>query len=64
MTVLGVVPVEVTSMSADRETRVKKNTIIYVVEELKNMFISKEQLADLSCIPPYFPQSSPRQNYA
>ena len=64
MTVLGIVPVEVETISADRETRVKRNTILYVVEELKCTFISKATLEDLCCIPPYFPQPSPRRDYA
>ena len=35
LTVLGIVLVEVETISADGETRVKGNTMLYVVEELK-----------------------------
>ena len=64
MTVLGVVPVEIETMSADMETRVKTHTILYVVEELKSTFISKDTLTELGCIPSYFPMPPPRRDYA
>ena len=60
MNVLGIIPVEIESMSDNKETKVENKTIIYVVEELITTFISKDTLADLNCIPRYFTQSSPR----
>ena len=64
LTVLGIVPVQVETISADRETRVKVNTMLYVVEELKCTFISKATLEDLGSIQKYFPRPSPRPDYA
>ena len=50
LTVLGIVPVQVETISADRETRVKVNTMLYVVEELKCTFISNAILEDQDSI--------------
>ena len=64
LTVLGIVPVQVETISADRETRVKVNTMLYVVEELKCTFISNAILEDQGSIQKYFPRPSPRRDYA
>ena len=64
LTVLGIIPVEIETMSADKETRVKVKAMWYVVEELRCTIISKVTLEDLDIISKYFPQPSPRRGYA
>ena len=44
LTVLGTIPVEIETMSADKETRVKAKLMLYVIEELKSTLISKVTL--------------------
>ena len=60
LTVLGIIPVEIETMSADKETRVKAKIMLYVVEELRSTLISKVTLQNLDIISKYFPQPSPR----
>ena len=64
LTVLGIIPVEKETMSADKETQVKAKIMLYVVEELRYTIISKVTLEALDIILKYFPQPSPRQDYA
>ena len=35
LTVLGIIPVEIETMSADKETQVKAKIMLYVIEELR-----------------------------
>ena len=56
LTVLGIIPVEIETMSADKETQVKAKIMLYVVEELRYTIISKVTLEDLDIILKYFPQ--------
>ena len=58
-TVLGTVPVTVSTKSVDKETVVKERVLIYVVKELQSIFLSKDTLVEMSIIPPYFPLPQP-----
>ena len=63
LTVLGTVPVTVSTKSVDKETVVKERVLIYVVKELQSIFLSKDTLVEMSIIPPYFPLPPPRRKY-
>ena len=59
LTVLGTIPVTVSTKSVDKETVVTERVLIYVVKELKSIFLSKDTLVEMSVIPPYFPMPPP-----
>ena len=63
LTVLGLVPLIIGTMSADKETVVKEKVMFYVVKELQSIFLSKDTLVDMRIIPTYFPLLSPRRSY-
>merc|ERR1712215_508988 len=63
LTVLGTIPVTVSTKSVDKETVVTERVLIYVVKELKSIFLSKDTLVEMSVIPPYFPMPPPRRKY-
>ena len=44
LTVLGTVPVIISTKSVDKETVVKERVLIYVVKELQFIFLSKDTL--------------------
>ena len=60
---LGLVPVIIGMMSADKETVVKEKVMFYVVKELQSIFLSKDTLVDMRLIPTYFPLLSQRRSY-
>ena len=60
---MGLVPVIIGTMSADKETVVKEKFMFYVVKELQSIFLSKDTLVDMRIIPTYFPLPSPRRSY-
>ena len=60
---LGLVPVIIGTMSADKETVVKEKVMFYVVKELQSIFLSKDTLVDIRIIPTYFPLPSPHRSY-
>ena len=60
---LGTIPVTVSTKSVDKETGVTERVLIYVVKELKSIFLSKDTLVEMSVIPPYFPMPPPRRKY-
>ena len=47
---LGLVPVIIGTMSADKETVVKEKVMFYVVKELQSIFLSKDTLVDMRII--------------
>ena len=61
LTVLGTVPVTISTKSVDKETVVKERVLIYVVKELQSIFLSKDTLVEMSIIPPFFPLPPPRK---
>ena len=63
LTVLGTIPVTVSTKSVDKETVVTERVLMYVVKELKSIFLSKDTLVEMSVIPPYFPMPPPRRKY-
>ena len=63
LTVLGTIPVTVSTKSVDKETVVTERVLIYVVKELRSIFLSKDTLVEMSVIPPYFPMPPPRRKY-
>ena len=60
---LGLVPVIIGTMSADKETVVKEKVMFYVVKELQSIFPSKDTLVEMRIIPTYFLLPSPRRSY-
>ena len=63
LTVLGTVPVIISTKSVDKETVVKERVLIYVVKELQSIFLSKDTLVEKSIISPYFPLPPPQRKY-
>ena len=63
LTVLGAIPVTISTMSVDKETFVNERVLIYMVKELQSIFLSKDTLVEMRIIPPYFPLPSPRRKY-
>ena len=59
LTMLGTVPVTVSTKSVDKETVVQERVLIYVVKELQSIFLSKDTLVEMSVIPPYFSMPPP-----
>ena len=48
---MGTIPVTVSTKSVDKETVVTERVLIYVVKELKSIFLSKDTLVEMSVIP-------------
>ena len=63
LTVLGTVPVIISTKSVDKETVVKERVLIYMVKEMQSIFLSKDTLVEMIIIPPYFPLPPPRRQY-
>ena len=59
VTILGVVPVYITTRRAISKEGVHTRQLLYIVKELKGTFISREALEDLGVISGYFPQVPP-----
>ena len=59
VTILGVVPVFITTRRAISKEGVHTRQLLYIVKELKGTFISREALEDLGVISEYFPQVPP-----
>ena len=59
VTILGVVPVYITTRRAISKEGVHTRQLLYIVKELKGTFISREALEDLRVISGYFPQVPP-----
>ena len=56
VTVLGVVPVFITTRRAVNKQGVHTRQLLYIVKELKGTFISQDALQDLGVVSEYFPQ--------
>ena len=52
LTVMGTVPVIISTKSVDKETVVKERVLIYVVNELQSIFISKYTLVGMEIVSP------------
>ena len=63
LTVMGTVPVIISTKSVDKETVVKERVLIYMVKEMQSIFLSKDTLVEMIIIPPYFPLPPPRRQY-
>ena len=48
LTVLGTIPVTVSTKSVDKETVVTERVLIYMVKELKSIFLNKDTLVEIS----------------
>ena len=59
VTILGVVPVFITTRRAISKEGVHTRQLLYIVKELKGTFISREALQDLGVVSEYFPQAPP-----
>ena len=55
MTVLGCIPVLISARTIDRKMSEPVHVMLYIVKELKEMFVSREALTDLQIIPENFP---------
>ena len=55
MNVLGCIPVLISARTIDRKMSEPVHVMLYIVKELKEMFISREALTDLQIIPENFP---------
>ena len=55
MTVLGCIPVLISAQKIDKNMSEPIHTMLYVVEELKEVFLSREALTELKMIPDTFP---------
>ena len=62
LTVLGALPVMITVPTADGST-VSTRDLLYIVEELSCMFLSRDSLADLGAISESFPLGRTPQSY-
>ena len=61
LSVLGAVPVMLEVMSVDGSTPVMIRDLMYVVEELKHTYISRDALEGLGSVNKYFPLPPPRR---
>ena len=59
VTILGVVPVFITTRRAISKEGVHTRQLLYIVKELKRTFISRDALQDLGVVSEYFPQVPP-----
>ena len=59
MTILGVMPVNITVRRAGSEELAHTKQLLYFVKELRGTFISKDALQDLGIISEWFPQVPP-----
>ena len=59
VTILGVVPVFITTRRAISKEVVHTRQLLYIVKELKGTFISRDALQDLGVVSEYFPQVPP-----
>ena len=55
LTVMGTVPVIISTKSVDKETVVKERVLIYMVKEMQSIFLSKDTLVEISIILPTAP---------
>ena len=55
MTVLGCLPVLISARTIDQAMSEPRHAMLYVVDELKEVFLSREALTDLKIIPETFP---------
>ena len=55
MTVLGCIPVQISARTINQKMSEPVNVMLYVVEELRELFLSREALTDLRIIPERFP---------
>ena len=55
VTILGVVPVYITTRRAISKEGVHTRELLYIVKELNGTYISREALEDLGVISGYFP---------
>ena len=55
VTILGVVPVYITTRRAISKEGVHTRQLLYIVKELKGMYVSREALAEFGVIYEYFP---------
>ena len=55
VTILGVVPVFITTKRAISKKGVHTRQLLYIVKELKGTFISRDALQDLGVVSEYFP---------
>ena len=64
MTVVGCIPVLISARAIDKKMSEAIHVMLYIVEELKEMFLSREALTDLHIIPeifPYAPEGLPEE---
>ena len=64
VTILGVVPVFITTRRAISKEGVHTRQLLYIVRELKGTFISRDALEDLGVISKYFPEAPPANGKA
>ena len=62
MTVLGCIPVLLSARSINKEMSESIHVMLYIVDELKEVFLSREAMEEMKIIPDTFPLAQPSNN--